>query len=908
MNRILITCLFTLFGLYAYAQTSMQGSIMDENGEPLIGVSILVEGTITGTITDPDGSFSLNSSKKPPLTLVVSFTGYETQKIEVTESNVDINVQMEPQSEVLGEVVVSAASKVDENILEAPVTIERVDLTELRSTPSFDAYGALNNLKGVQSNTGSLTLTSINTRGFADMQNWRFVQLLDGMYANAPGLGYPLGGNSGPADIDVLSIELVPGANSALYGANAFNGLLTIKTKDPFYYQGLSAYVKTGVTVQDAGGTNPLVDVGFRYAKSFNDKFAFKVNFGYLKATDWTANDESYYINTTRALNPEPFLNRTRQGDPNFDAVNIYGDNVQAGVDLDGSGTLTPINRTGIAESDIIDYNVDILKADAALHYRITDNVEASYSIRHIVSDAILRHTTIYPLVNLGQTYHNLELKGNNWNVRAYKSLGDAGGSYAMLVTGDYIETGRKSNEAWGADYGAAYRGEVADVAAGNHDAARAYADRDMPSPDSEIFQRLRSETLENTNLAQGGSKFIDNTRLASVEGNYDLTSLLDDAASVQIGANFRRHTLDSKGQLFNDGPQGFAEPIPIDEYGAYLQVGKKLANERINLRGSIRADKHQDYDLALTPRISVTAALDSEKKHNLRASFQTGFRNPAPQEGYVNLDIGAAVLLGGAANNIDNLTYKRPDGVVVDGNDLHDGLVTLGSFLQFVGGGFSDPTVLVPARLSKLIQEKNLTFEVGYKGLIADKLLIDMSYYTTRYDDLVSRITTFSPAAGRVYAVYTNIDDQVRSNGFGIGLDYLLGNGYRAGVNYTHTTFDADQAVANNPGFLPSFNTPENRVNLSIGNQSVGGSNVGFNVKLKSWDAYTWQSPFGAGAIDAATVVDAAVTYKLPKMQSMIKLGASNLFNQEYRTVYGGPEVGSIYFVSWTYDQMFSK
>ena len=904
ISLVSIFSMLLLSSAFLMAQTTVSGVITDNSSEPLIGVNILVLGTVSGTITDFDGNFELTTSKEVPLTLEISYTGFSSKQVEITQSGQRLELTLEEASETLGEVVVSAASKVDESIMEAPVTIEKIDLRELRTTPSFDAYGALSSAKGVQTNNGSLTLNSINTRGFADMQNWRFVQLIDGMDAQAPGLNYPLSGNSGPADIDIASLELVPGANSALYGANAFNGLLVLKTKNPFFYQGLSAYVKGGVTVQDAGGTNPLTDIGLRYAKSFNDKFAFKVNFGLLNGTDWTANDDSYYINLARSANPDPFLSLPRN-DPNFDAVHVYGDEVQAQVDLDGSGTTTPINRTGIKEADLVDYNTQLLKADGALHYRINDNIEASYAYRYIRGDAILRHTTTYPFVDFTQQFHRIELNGNNWNIRWFNSAEDAGDTYAMLNTGRFVETGRKSNEAWGTDYGAAFRGEVSDITAGNHDAAREYADRDMPAIGSDIFNRLRSETLANTNFATGGSKFIEKSSISYVGANYSFASLAD-VLDLQIGGNYRVNKLNSLGRLFNDGELGFNEPIPLDEFGFYVQAGKKLWNDRLHLRGSLRYDKHQDYDGKVTPRLSAVVGLDEEKTHNLRASYQTGFRNPGGQEGYINLDIGSAILLGGVPNNINNYKYQRPDGNVVNGPELFEGLITLGSYLAFLGSG--DPSVFVPANLNYLVQEKNTTYEIGYKGLVGKKLFIDANYYNTSYQDLIVRVTTVSPTAGRVYAVYTNIEDDVTSNGFGLGLDYLIGKGFKAGFNYTYTSFDAEEAVKNQPGFLPSFNTPENRFNISFSGSNVGNSNIGFNLKLRQWDAYTWQSPFGAGDIEGKAIVDLALTYKLTNIQSMIKLGASNLLNNEYNTVYGGPKVGSIYYISWTYDQMFSR
>lgn len=885
--------------------TTVSGTVKGDDGEGLIGANLLISGTATGTSTDLDGNFSITTEEALPFTIEITYTGFTDKTVEVTENNQVLSITLLEGGLQLGEVVVSAASRKNERILEAPVSIERVGLAELRNTASVDAYGTVYDLKGVQANTGSMSFTSVNTRGFADMQNWRFVQLIDGMDASAPTFNYPIGGTSGPADIDIASIELVPGANSALYGANAFNGIMTINTKDPWVYQGLSAYVKGGVSVQEAGGTNPLYDIGFRYGKKVNDKFAFKVNFGYFAATDWTANDESYYIGNTQAITLSPAdreaLRNTPRNDPNFNAVNVYGDEIGVPVDLDGDPMTdaVTINRSGLAEEDIIDYNINVLKFDGSLHYKLTDDVELSYGYRYVQADPTLRHTTIYPLVNNSIGINKLELKGKNWNISANHLQEDAGDSYVMLRTGGFIEGGLKGNDAWAADYAAAYQG-LAGVTAGNHDAARTYADRDIPGPESAEFQRLRTQSLGNADLVAGGSRLPGQSSRFAMEGNYDFSDLTE-AVDIQVGANYIRANLDSEGSVFNDGPNGFNGPIPISRWGAYLQLGKKLANEKLNLRGSIRYDGHQDYDAAYTPRLSAVYSLDEAKNHNIRASFQTGFRNPGSQEAYINLPLTpAVVLLGGVQNNIDN--FKLPaaggSGEFIDGN-------TIVNNLQWPPGPPSDTKLNVP----RVTQEKNTTWEVGYKGVINKKLFLDLNYYNTNYDDLVVRLTTFNPFVGKVLLVYTNIQDAtITSNGFGAQATYALGNGYSIGGNYTYTSFDAEDALAKNPGFLPSFNTPEHRVNLTFSGNSVGGSPFGFNVKYKTWSEYDWQSPFGLGPVESANVVDLALTYKLKALQSQIKFGATNLFGDEYNTVYGGPKIGSMFFVSWTYDQMFAK
>ena len=152
--------------------------------------------------------------------------------------------------------MVVSASRVEEAILESPVSIEKMGVKAIENAPGASYYESLANLKGVQVNSGSLTFKTLNTRGFSDMQNVRFVVLNDGVDLSAPGLNYTIGDIAGSGELDLKSIEIIPGAASALYGPNAFNGIMFVHSKSPFDYQGLSAQVKVGVTNQELAGAN----------------------------------------------------------------------------------------------------------------------------------------------------------------------------------------------------------------------------------------------------------------------------------------------------------------------------------------------------------------------------------------------------------------------------------------------------------------------------------------------------------------------------------------------------------------------------------------------------------------------------------------------------------------------------
>src|SRR5690606_35066841 len=141
--------------------------------------------------------------------------------------------------------------------------------------------------------TQSLTFRSVNTRGFGSNGNIRLVQLVDGMDNQAPGLNFPVGNVVGMSELDVESVELLPGAASALYGPNAINGLLLMNSKSPFIYQGVSAYVKTGVmsAANRSQRNTGYYDVAVRFAKALNDRFAVRAKMAYLKADHGQSTD-----------------------------------------------------------------------------------------------------------------------------------------------------------------------------------------------------------------------------------------------------------------------------------------------------------------------------------------------------------------------------------------------------------------------------------------------------------------------------------------------------------------------------------------------------------------------------------------------------------------------------------------
>lgn len=912
-KRFLLPALFVLCAGAAWAQTTISGTVKDAAG-PLAGVNVVVKGTVQGTITNSNGEFSLRVNQAPPLTLSFSFVGFATQEIEIKDANTSgLDVTLEEQT-LLGQEVVVSASRVEESILKSPVTIEKMDLLAIRQAATPDFYDALANMKGVQVNSGSLNFTAVNTRGFATIANTRFVQWVDGMDTQAPLLNFPTGSIMGIGELDIESMELIPGAASALYGPNAFNGILIMQSKSPFEYQGLSAQVKVGMTNSEAAGSDPLTQYSIRYAKAFNNKFAFKINASIMQATDWLGNDY-----TTDRVNPESTTDLT--GLRNFDGLNLYGDETQIQTPVPSIGIIT---RTGFREEDLVDdREANTLKLDGALHYRINDKMEIFYNYRYGGGSSIYQGTEKYALRNFNQQFHKLELKGSNFYVRAYQSATDAGDSYNLTALGAFMnETYAPSASTWVPDFVLAMQGYIPGVTAGDPTAARGYADRFRPQPGTPEFQNLvdavkanqfqKTPTNQYTNIGgitrtvQGGASFFDNSRLRHAEFMYNFRNQIS-WADIQIGGNFRQYDLFSNGTIFNEAPEDGVnfERIKIQEFGGYLQVAKTIA-EKLKLTGSIRYDKNENFEGQFSPRLSAVYEVSSN--HNIRASYQTGFRNPDTQAQFIYFPSSGGTLLGSTEANAAR--YGIHNG----------GAWTQESFNAYrASGGVIDPLTGTPtggntallqtATLDYVQPEQQRSFEIGYKGLLGTKLLVDLNYYNTTYENFIGgeivaskNATTHQGRAipaGSLFSPYTNSKQEVKSDGVGLGLTYSLPKNFILNANYNFARYEAEES----PSFRAGFNTPENRVSIGIGNRKII-DNLGFNVNFRWQQEFQWVSSYGIWNVPEYGVVDAQLNYKLSKLKSMIKVGATNIGGGDYRTNLGSPFIGQQYYISITFDE----
>ena len=922
--RTILKIFLLIFCVSSYAQTTIQGKITDESGQPLPGANVIVLETTTGAITDFDGNYVLTVNQTPPFTIQVSNVGFETQTKEATANNQTIDFSLVEGNE-LDEIIVSA-SRTPERIFESPVTVERLGIKDIKNTASADFYDGLENLKGVDVNTNSLTFKSINTRGFATFANNRFMQLVDGMDNSTPALNFPIGNLVGMVETDVQSVELLPGASSALYGANAFNGILFMTSKNPFDHQGISVSLKQGITSQEAAGDNNYTDLGIRAAYKFSEKFAGKVNFGYLKGTDWAAN----------SIVDKASDGGTRSSNLAYNGLNVYGDEVGAdikgvavlleglGILPAGANALVPserVTRIGYNEGDLTNYNAESVKADWGLYYRpFEDDLEFSYVGKAGTGTTIYQGLNRYNIDGFFQEQHKLEVKNDNFFLRGYVVADKAGDSYDMVFTGINILNDWKDHNTYFGEYVGAYvtatlGGATNDQA---HAAGRAQAETGRFEPGTAGYQAAFNKSINDPDL-RTGSKFQDASKYYHADGNYNFSHLTD-VADIQVGGSYRKYSLNSGGTIYTDTDG----PIDYSEYGIYTQIQKNLElsdDLELKLTGSVRYDKSEFFDGNISPRLS--AGLTVNRDHNIRASVQTGFRNPTTQDLFIGLDSGAGFLVGSAPANLGRWSRPldvsgpgqalgQPATITQTGSAPYTNSYTASSLQAF--GATGNPAVLEVANPDLIKPEKVSSAEVGYRGKI-DKLTVDFSVYYNSYKDFISQQAVASPLYGNAgdgslsvlaivngdyqgYSAYTNAEAKVNSYGASIGLNLKVLGNFDLGGSYTYSKLDFDREKY--PNFVTNFNTPEHKFKATFGNDELV-KNVGFNVAYRFSDDYYWEATFGDGLVPEFHVLDAQVNFRIPSLKSTLKVGGTNLLGEEYFTAYGTGNIGSMYYVSWT-------
>ena len=949
MKQLLL--ILFLVPVFTYAQLNgaliLSGRVVGENHEGVAGASITVKGLSTGTSTDSSGSFSLVINQKLPFKIIISSVGFAPAELEVKNTSSKLSVQLQTQNFIANEIVVTA-SRQSEKLLQSPVAIEKLSIRALKESPAPGFYDALENVKGVQMLTSSLTFKVPNTRGFNVPNNFRFLQLVDGVDMQAATLGVPLGNAIGATELDIESIEITPGAASALYGMNAINGLANLQTKNPFKYQGLSVYQKIGINHVDGIDREPgiLTETAIRYAKAFNDKFAFKINFSSLQGTDWVANGLTDQ-NPQNLVSANPrFPELSGANNPATDQWSRYGDDRQArqaiAIQYKGKTETFNVARTGYLEKELTYPTVKNIKFDAGLFYKFK-KYELSYSYRYGIMDGIFQRGNRIQLKDVTVQNHKLQLQGNDLLVRVYALRENTGHSYNLNPLAYNLDLNNATNAVWGTNFKNELQKQVdngTDLAAAMK-LARAVADNGRAEPGTPQFDALKNIIVNSNNwdiasvvaggAPNGGGALwqFSNTYHADFQYNFSKIKW----ATILAGADYRLFEVIPDGNTFVDFSRPLAERTLADKngsfgknqyyrkYGVFTQVTKLFFNDKLKLNLSARLDNNPEFTPKFNPRVALVYTL--AEKHYLRASFQNGYRFPALFEALSFLNNASVRRVGGLPKVNEGLGFLE-NSYLLTSFDIFTAAVSadVATGLSKNDAALKNRNLLVIANLPAMRPERINSFEIGYKTvLLNNKLFIDFDAYHNSYDGFLGQVEVTVPVSGKVgsdaavldmltrskqnrYRVYSNAKNVYKSFGSSVGASYNFYKKFTlsANVNYNEISKNPTPDV-----FLTGFNTPKWVTNISFGNREIA-KNVGFNVVWRWQDQVSWESTLANGEVPAYSTFDAQVNTRLPKLKTTLKLGGSNIFNKRYIQFAAGPTIGALYYLSITVDGLFKK
>ena len=236
-----MVCLFAGVSLGLAQTLSVQGVVTSgEDGEPIIGASVLVVGTQVGSMTDMDGKFTISNVPAGAKTLRISYVGMQTQEVAITAGKL-IKVVLRADSEVLDEVVVTALgiSRSEKSLGYSATTVKSDEIISARTTNVADALsGKVAGLQVSSTSSDPGSVSNVVIRGFGSINgDNQPLYVVDGIplsnsSVSGNGKSVTLGGISNVASQDIESMTVLKGAAAtALYGSRAANGVVIVTTK-----------------------------------------------------------------------------------------------------------------------------------------------------------------------------------------------------------------------------------------------------------------------------------------------------------------------------------------------------------------------------------------------------------------------------------------------------------------------------------------------------------------------------------------------------------------------------------------------------------------------------------------------------------------------------------------------------
>ena len=952
--KVMLLCLTSV----AIAQTQVSGTVSDSNGQPVPGASVVLD-TNTGTVTDFDGKFSLSTSQAPPFTLTISNVGLETKTVTVSSAALSLSITLGESSTQLDEIVISA-SRIAQRLFESPVTVEKFSTTQIQATPSADYFNGLANLKSVNVLEAGLVFSQISLRGFTDIYNEGLVTLVDGMNNQAPVFGFGVGNLIGVHDIDVQSVEVLPGAASALYGADAYKGIVFINSKNPFDHEGLDVTYRRGQTEQDAAGTNMFEDFAIRMGGKLSDKVAVKATFSHKWGSDWLAADYRHTENRN-------IVEGYDVNSPDYNAVNVEGEQALTSPQWFGaiaSNPATPpalapgllqlsalapnyfdtTRTTGYKLVDLMGNDTYNTKGNFAIHYRPDSKTELSVqSLIGTGKAPLYTGATVYNLDEVVVQQHKLELKRGGLKAKFFFTHENAGNTSVTQLDAVNVANAQPGGLllGWGGTYLQTYLGGIAlsqgippaqallgvmgqiqghitgvygQVLAGARPASdlATLSISDLYGDTTPFHMAARAAANANM-LVPGTTAF--NQALAASRSNpleigrgslvQDVSKILNYEVDYDFGDKFDFGNLIVGASLRNyelaTGGTLYTDydaPIEYAEYGAYAQLKSDLFDDKVSMTASVRYDKQSVLDDGnFTPRLGFLVNLSENQ--NFRITAQTGFRNPTNQDKFIGLNNGAFFILGNERGSVDrfNRTVSMRNG--------NPGTFT-GNYVMQNSVNQLDNSA---ADLNFAKAETVSTVEVGYR-YNSPGFTFDVSGYYNAYKDKIAGVYVYTPlidanfttaaaamAGGNFFEFQVDSNIDNDFNAYGLSFEAIKTLTPSLTANLVYEFNDLDYTPDPIVEVNMSWNTPEHRIKAGLNYQLADEISLSANGRYNS--EYFYESSFFNTDVPENIVLDAKLSVVMDKLNSILEIGGNNIGGDNYIAIPGSGLVGTTYYAA---------
>lgn len=378
MNLCAVNFLFTILTSFillanvtVFASGSIQGHVKDKiTGAPLVGANMTLLSESQVKTTDSSGEFFFSDITDGQHDIAISFVGYRSDTLEVqvvAGQTATVQFRLDKTHYDLGNIIVYGASRHQERETEAPAAISSVRAETIRRLASTGQVPrVLDDLPGIDVVQNGITDYSVSTRGFNTVVNRRVLVLLDNRDVAIPLAGYVEWNAFGQPLGDFGQIEFIRGPGSALYGANAFSGVINITTRAPHEIVG------TKMTL--TGGEKKSSAVDIRHA-DVRGPWGYKLNMGQSRSETW---DKSRNM-TTEEITANEYEGLPSEALP-LDSDDLVFSYSSARVDYLARDKYTVTAEAGFSQADNTVYMTGVSRYQA-------DRVDRPYARAAFTSD-----------------------------------------------------------------------------------------------------------------------------------------------------------------------------------------------------------------------------------------------------------------------------------------------------------------------------------------------------------------------------------------------------------------------------------------------------------------------------------------------------------------------------------------